>query len=211
MADSKLVDLTEATHIAETDLLYVSSGGVSKKVVGGKFNSIKLSNSGFTSTLQSGTLSGNVVHTLPTTGGNLLSDGKPCFSTYIGANQSISAATFTKVNFDTVVFDTTLDFNTTADRFVPSVAGYYQVNALVSFGAASGNSGFITLYKNGLAYIRSSRTGLSVEFAVNTSAVVYMNGTTDYIEVYVYSAVASTLTGGISTLSCFQAYLISGV
>lgn len=34
MADSKLVDLTEATNIADTDLLYISSGGVSKKVTG---------------------------------------------------------------------------------------------------------------------------------------------------------------------------------
>ena len=58
----------------------------------------------------------------------------PAFSAYLSNNQSISGATWTKVNLNVKVFDTASAFdNTTNYRFQPTVAGYYSVTSFFSF------------------------------------------------------------------------------
>jgi hypothetical protein len=116
----------------------------------------------------------------------------PAFSAYLSTNQTISAATVTKIQIDTENFDTASCFNNTgstvggipAYSFLPNVAGYYQVNLVV--GGTAGTSmtyagGLIV--KNGTAYTRVLVPGFSTASADSSnSVVIYMNGTTDYLE-----------------------------
>ena len=120
----------------------------------------------------------------------------PAFSAYqgTGGSQSISATTYTKVTFDVEVFDTNNNF--ASNRFTPTVAGYYQVNWLVTTQSTSpSNYLFTDLYKNGADFCRGSLTipqTSSYGFS-NGSALIYMNGTTDYLEVYCWSAASTSL------------------
>ena len=113
----------------------------------------------------------------------------PAFSAYSSANQFPSNGTYTKVIFGTEVFDTNNCFS--SSTFTPNVAGYYQVSASISMAADTGmTAGFILFYKNGastLANIGSNDTGAANTvgyYVMTASGLVYMNGSTDYLEVY---------------------------
>jgi hypothetical protein len=140
-----------------------------------------------------------------------LNQNIPAFSAYSSVAQSVPAITFTKIAFQTVEFDTTLAFdNVTNNRFQPKVAGYYQVNSAVNL-AASGtiNVTLITLYKNGARYKDGSTIpNTSGSEISNVSTVVYLNGSTDYLEVFMYqanNAATNTSSGIFSTY--FNAFM----
>jgi hypothetical protein len=117
----------------------------------------------------------------------------PAFSAYQSTAQSaLGAAAYTKLLFQTKEFDTSSRFNNTgstvngipAYAFMPDVAGYYQVNAVVTHGTSFET--FAVIYKNGSQF----KFGLDVgsSWSSSVSCLVYCNGTTDYIEVYAYFA-----------------------
>jgi hypothetical protein len=141
-------------------------------------------------TLSAPAVSGTNTATLPAATGTVMVSGNmPAFAVYLGtSDQSVSNNTYTKVQFNTEVFDTANCFDSTTNyRFTPNVAGYYQFNWTVTATSASNQLRYIIpLYKNGSAY---SYGAYGVPYASVTgigssSAVVYMNGTTDYVEVY---------------------------
>lgn len=115
--------------------------------------------------------------------------GGPTFSAAMSTTQSISNGTFTKVNFDTEIWDTNSNYNTANYRFTPTIAGYYQVNCSIDGGASTGQVRVISgVYKNGSAYRigQNTNTASGGSFTGVCSALVYLNGTTDYIECYGY-------------------------
>lgn len=116
----------------------------------------------------------------------------PAFSAYASATTSLSNATWTKVLLATEVFDTNNNF--ASSTFTPTVAGYYQINANVSFPVATGLR--IALYKNGSAYCYTSGDGTSgvLDGYGCISALIYCNGSTDYVELYAYSNGNGTTT-----------------
>ena len=136
--------------------------------------------------------------TLPDSTGTILTTATagvpvngPAFSAYASGGQTISNATTTKIQFNNENFDTNSNFDSSTNyRFTPTVAGYYQINAVVSFGGGvSGFSAVLSIYKNGSAYASGS-LATPVNTTVGASSVaaslIYCNGSTDYIEVYVY-------------------------
>jgi hypothetical protein len=148
---------------------------------------------------------GTVLTTASTFGGT-----GPAFSAYkSSSNQSISSATFTKVTFDTETFDTNSNF--ASSRFTPTVAGYYQINA----GLSAEISGSITrvlisTYKNGLEYNRGIDL-LTGGYSVSACDVIYCNGSTDYIEVYVYATGTSLVVRAQPyNLTYFSGALVRG-
>ena len=116
----------------------------------------------------------------------------PAFSAYAGATTSVSNVTFTKVLFSVENFDTNNNF--ASSTFTPTVAGYYQINANISFPVTTGVR--IALYKNGSVYVINSADGTSgvLDAQGHTAALIYCNGSTDYIEVYAYSNGNGTTT-----------------
>lgn len=134
----------------------------------------------------------------------------PAFSAYGTALQSLSNVTWTKVAFNTETFDTNSNFDTATYRFTPTVAGYYQVNATISHGAISANYGTVGVYVNGVVSVRGNYFALTPGGTVHTvSGLVYLNGTTDYMEIYMYQSSGSTISSGSSNssypVSCFLA------
>lgn len=135
--------------------------------------------------------------TVPQVSGTIMVSGNmPAFSAYASANQTFNAGAETKVNFDTEVFDTNSNF--ASSRFTPTVAGYYQINACVSAAMATG---YVSIFKNGGAYQRGFQTQSAVVSFIVTS-IVYLNGSTDYVEIYLGNQTGSSTTvNNLSTLT----------
>lgn len=144
------------------------------------------SNSNFTLTLPANT------GTVLTTGSTFAGTG-PAFSATIGTNQSLSAATETKLNFNTEQFDTNSNYDTSTYRFTPTVEGYYQINAAQEYSNQTGIQA-VTIKKNGARV--SSGGGRNATpagtFFSSCSVIVYLNGSTDYVEAFGYTDSAST-------------------
>ena len=124
--------------------------------------------------------------------------GAPAFSAYSNSAQTISAATLTKIQFNTELFDTNSNYDTSTYRFTPTVAGYYQVNTSVNFGTAR-TLYIVSIYKNGSRGVGGENifTGsLSANSSLNCQNILQMNGTTDYLEIFAY---VDSGTNAIST------------
>jgi hypothetical protein len=141
-------------------------------------------------TLAAPAVAGTNTATLPAAAGTVMVSGnQPTFSAVMSATQTISNATFTKINFDTKNWDTNTNYNTSTFRFTPTVAGYYQVTCSIDGGASTGAVRVISnIYKNGGLYRvgQNTNTVSGGSFSGVCSSLVYMNGSTDYIECYGY-------------------------
>ena len=137
-------------------------------------------------------------------GTNVAGNG-PSFSAYLtSTGGSIASSTFTKLTFPTELWDTNNNF--ASSRFTPTVAGYYQINAAYQISPAA--SGFIEIYKTGSEYKRGSwiSSGTCLDMAV--SGLVYCNGSTDYIEIYMYQTTGTVTPQGGQYLSWFDGCLV---
>ena len=128
--------------------------------------------------------------------GNVPANTGPAFRAYIGGgtDQSISANTWTKVNLATESFDTDSCFDTSTYRFTPNVAGYYQVNGSIMHNHSGTTTVALTsVYKNGSSMFLTEWANWSFGSgnSINCSDIVYMNGSTDYLELYGYSGSSS--------------------
>lgn len=137
----------------------------------------------------------------------------PAFSAYLGAStQSVSAATYTKVQINTEEFDTASAYdNATNYRFTPQVAGYYQVNGCIYATATAMTYIQTAIYKNGSRYkntLSSSQSGSNGSSMV--SAVVYLNGSTDYVELYgsCNGSSGTAFGGSVVELTWFNATMV---
>lgn len=122
-------------------------------------------------------------------------DERPAVSAYRNAAQSISAATFTKVNLDTEVLDAGGYFdNATNYRWTPP-AGLYLVSfQTTTAGGGTGNLWLALLYKNGAAIARHDAAMTTGLFAsAGGSKLVRMNGT-DYLELYCYNGSGGSIS-----------------
>ena len=119
-------------------------------------------------------------------GTNVVGNG-PAFRAYSNNSQSIASATTTKIQFNVISFDTNSNFdNTTNYRFTPTVAGYYQVNLAVGFAAMGVGEIILQINKNGSVYQYGSDVVGTTTYILSMATLVYMNGSTDYIEGFIY-------------------------
>lgn len=141
------------------------------------------------------TLSGTSGIVLPTA-------AAPAFSAYLSSSQSIANATFTKVQCNTEEFDTNSNYDKDTNyRFQPTVAGYYQISGSVNFGSAATGICLCMIYKNGTRFKDSTDVPFNASgVGTNISALIYLNGSTDYVELYGYQ------TGGSSASLFNTAY-----
>jgi len=107
----------------------------------------------------------------------------PAFSAHLGSNQSLSNNVFTKLNINVEAFDTNNCYNTSLYRFTPNVAGYYFVTGTMTCI----NSVYVVvyIYKNGnLLKEGVQGAAINAPYRTNVSGLIYMNGTTDFLELY---------------------------
>ncbi|MDT0555282.1 hypothetical protein [Patiriisocius hiemis] len=117
--------------------------------------------------------------------------------------QAMSGAGWTKINFDTVDFDINSDFNTTNDRFVVPVDGYYRVNAICrTFSVPSGTNLFgIAIYINGsrVRYNRYTHTGTS-NFIRSIDQILQLSAG-DFIEIRFYNPSTISISSSVQETS----------
>jgi hypothetical protein len=135
----------------------------------------------------------------------------PAFAAYKATRQTgVSSETWTKVTFDTERFDTDTDFD--SSRFTPTKAGYYQINALTWVGRSTTSGfGYVAIYKNGTRYNSSfNGFGGTDGNTMSNADLIYMNGTTDYLEVYCWISGEGAYVEGGANNSSFSGVWIRG-
>ena len=121
----------------------------------------------------------------------------PAFSASVTGTTTITSGVFTKMVFNSENWDAANCFDSTTNyRFTPNVAGYYLITASVTYGSASANGTCqAKISKNGAVdtntalfqVLNGNLAGSSV------SAIIYLNGSTDYIELYTSQSTGSNL------------------
>ena len=153
-------------------------------------------------------LTGNEAITISESGVPLLN--VPAFRASYSSGGSLGTTAQVAVPINTIEFDTNSYFDISTYRYTPLIAGYYMFICTTSVTLASSSFFTVSLYKNGAAdttlYI--SRDITSNSQTGSGSAIVYMNGTTDYVESYARSVGA----GGTGTwsFSSFSGFLVRG-
>ena len=122
-----------------------------------------------------------------------------------GANQSVSAAVWTKVKWPHEVFDTNNNFAN--NRFTPTVAGEYTFTASVWCTGTGTLTCYASIWKNGVAVSTNYalRTGNS---SAQTTIILDMNGSTDYVEVYGYQNDGGPYFGGAEDYTYFTGSIL---
>jgi len=140
----------------------------------------------------------------------------PAFEVYLNSNQSISASTYTKVQYNTEILDTDSCYdNATNYRFTPTVSGYYYLEAQIMLvnSAADFQSFNIRITKNGSDISNIDRNFAGNYFdagagqGLNVSVISQANGSTDYFEVQGISSGTSSVFYG-TTGTSFRGYRI---
>lgn len=143
-----------------------------------------------------------------------LSSYAPAFSAYQSVAQTgLSSAIAYKLTFTTEEFDTNNNF--ASSTFTPTVAGYYQVSGAFSINVLNAApSALVMFYKNGALFKNGGNgTGSPSNFVGSGGSVlIYMNGTTDTLEMYAYvdlNGVAGPYdTRAVQNGTYFQAVLV---
>ena len=140
---------------------------------------------------------------------------RPAFHAYLGSNQTVADATATKLNINTKVFDTDSCYDTHFYRFTPTEAGKYFVYGNAEWYSTGNtfNFGAARIYKNGSLLFSLGHNGNAsggAQEGKEPSGVVDMNGSTDYLEIFIYVDVSSgTPRCDADTKAChFKAFRI---
>ena len=166
-----------------------------------------------TMTLAGPSTNSNQTVTIPdATGTMMVSGNMPAFSAYQNASTTVNSSTNTKIALQVEEFDTANAFDSTTNyRFTPQVAGYYQVSAGIQFNGTTITRVFAGIYKNGSIAQYFFDINVATVYRASGSCLIYMNGTTDYLEWYGQMNGTGTLqfeTNQYGTY--FQAVLVRG-
>lgn len=118
----------------------------------------------------------------------------PVFSAYRSGNQTgLTNNTYLKVQLNAEEFDTAGCFDSATNyRHTPTRAGYYRYEWAIDCRGTSLTVGHSQLWKNGAKIKNGSWGAHSSAVSLSTgSALVYMNGSTDYVELYGYTSASS--------------------
>ena len=124
----------------------------------------------------------------------------PAFNVKISSNQDVSSGTTTVVAFNSEQVDTDNAFNTSNYRFVPQTAGKYFIAFTIYALTASAGNGNLRAITENLRKNGSNQTQVVQDYndsfirqgCATTTAVIDMNGSTDYID---FTADASAGSG----------------
>lgn len=125
-------------------------------------------------------------YALDTSGDNSLMTSPSFAANLSGSAQSVSSNTLTKVTLNSETLDTNNWFDTSVNyRSTPQFPGIYVYNGSAEFTAMT-TGGYLAIFKNGAEVQRKSVP--SGGTSADVFAVLEMNGTTDFVELYIFSA-----------------------
>lgn len=121
---------------------------------------------------------------------SMLGGVRPAFMVTRSSNQSInSGGSPTKVQYDSESIDTNGNYDSTTNyRFTPTVAGYYLIGHYGRFdnGVDTTQIGVLLFYNGSQAAGHYSHMSTGKNCGGFIMRVMYFNGSTDYVEAYVY-------------------------
>jgi hypothetical protein len=169
--------------LLKVDTIQDQSGN---NIINESADTITIGASGDTITIPSGA-------TMTVPSGGLSGQNYPAFEAYLSATTTISDSIATKVQFNTETLDTDNCYdNSTNYRFTPTVAGKYYVYSTLETGADTNTAlgtNALYIYKNGSNYslIANVYNANYIRRSTLTmSAIVDMNGSSDYLEIFTY-------------------------
>lgn len=184
---------------ADMDFVWVAqddSNAIQNAIVDAKGDLIAATAADTPARLASSGVNGNVL-TVDTTAATGLAwaapvaASGPAFRAYRNTSQqTFSQNTYTKVQFNAETFDTDNCFDPTTNyRFTPNKAGYYEVHCMLSISKTGASTTLATFQKNGGIYSKVYNWVNTSTFSqLSGSDIVYMNGSTDYLEILVYDS-----------------------
>ena len=166
------------TAILKVDTIQDTAGN---NIINESSNTITIGASGDTT---------NIVGTLQNNGAAVAVANTPSFFAYkTGSTQSINSGTITKVTFNTELYDTAGNY--ASNRFTPQTAGKYIFNSSVYVTGNQFRYTNVYIAKNASTNFGSYSPAANGDYfsgAGTTATVVFdMNGSSDYVEVYVQS------------------------
>jgi hypothetical protein len=149
------------------------------------------SSGGGSVTIAEPTTASNFTQTLPAADGvTMVSGNQPAFNATATSRSAANVTATEMAAYNTPNFDTASCFNTTTGRFTPNVAGYYQFSWTADFGGNGIGAATViaaSLYKNGSSIWASGIGTSAISFgSIGSSAVIFMNGTTDFASCFVF-------------------------
>jgi hypothetical protein len=193
------------TSILKVDTIQDTAGN---NIINESSDTITIGASGDTITIPSG-----ASMTVPN--GGLSGQNYPAFEANRATDLTLTDNATQKMTYNTEIFDTDSCYdNATNYRFTPTVAGKYYVYASLTIQASSAttlNLAFLEIHKNGAKY-RGTMNNMNANFITGLTpyvgTVIDMNGSTDYIEVYVRPTVSSGTVKSEGADNVFGAYRI---
>ena len=125
--------------------------------------------------------------------------------TNLSGNQTVGSTGWQKITFNTIVFDTNSEFNTTTNRFTATKTGYYEINAgFHTFNKADAEYYGIAVYKNGVEYQETSshHYGDKLISRIINCTINLIPG--DYIEIYIFNGNAPSTIDAYTGKSYFE-------
>ena len=139
----------------------------------------------------------------------------PAFYVARSTAQSISDQTWTVIQYtdnNSGGFDTSGEWDNSNYRFTPTIPGYYQFQMNQSISHGSIQASYIAIYKNGSSFCQTGRyffNGDNYDDAVmNTSALIHMDGQSDYVDFRAWKYGGSGSFGGSSSVSQASGFLV---
>lgn len=118
------------------------------------------------------------------------------------AAQSIPTGVTTAILMDTEDFDPFALHSTVSNtsRITPNLAGYWEFSGSVFLGATTAGAVDAAIFKNTTTQIQSgTRMGFNAQAqGLPARAIVYMNGTTDFVDLQVTHASAAAVNTNVS-------------
>jgi hypothetical protein len=142
----------------------------------------------------------NIIGTLQNDGAAVGGTNTPAFFATLSADQSISDTTAAKVQINNEIYDTANAYDNSSNyRFTPQTAGKYIIYSGIMINGDSDNDievAELYLNKNSTVTAQAtfdSSTNYLREVPLSLTFSVDMNGSSDYVEMYVY---ANFVSGG---------------
>ena len=111
--------------------------------------------------------------------------GANAFSVTLSASSVQTSGSAGQMFFDTKDFDTGNYFNTASNRYIPQIPGKYLFSASIGWNNTTGGAVSTQLRKNGATVKQATENMTATVTATTTvTAVLDMNGSTDYVEVW---------------------------
>lgn len=152
-----------------------------------------------TTYMNNATVVGNISAT-----GNIASNSNYVVTLSLSSNKTANNATDTPIIFNYKKNDPnswSSVFGASATRITPTIPGYYFVNYQVSWQqgiSGGGNQNNIQILKTGstIALTQQPINGSLVSTFLNTTSIIYLNGSTDYLTFQAYSSNAAQVITG---------------